>query len=138
MAPRTKAAQSCLSNLKSDLSLKRGPFPRLDDNPHVRNSLPTHWVNISKKVTVKDCSESDLESDNNDLFDFDGIGHGEEDDSDLSDSDTESDEEGDFDKICEDAVFLLFSETLQQAQRDAAEGNRKRWKEKKQCFYCFC
>ena len=63
-------------------------------------------------------------------------GHGpEEDNSDLSDSDTESDEAGDFNEIHEDAILLHFSETLQEAQRLAVEGNRKRWKEKKWTHY---
>jgi len=65
------------------------------------------------------------------------IGHGpaEEDNSDLSDSDTESNEEGNFEGINEDAALQLFSETLQKAQRDAAKGHRKRWKEKKRTQY---
>ena len=96
MAPKTKAAQSHLSNLAS-------------------KGRPSH--------------------DNDNLFDFDMIGHAsgpaEEDNSNLSDSDTESDEEGDFEEINEDAVLWLFSETLQKAQRDAAEGHRKGARRKK-------
>ena len=80
MAPKTKATQSHLSNLRTNLSLKGGPFPRPDesDGQNTGNSFP----NISKKVAVKDWPESDSESGKDDLFDFDGIGHGpKEDDS---------------------------------------------------------
>src|SRR6266481_3651742 len=141
MAPKTKAARSCLSNLKSNSSSKGGPFPRPSDDgdgPHTWNSFPRHCDIISSEVTVKDWPESDPESGDDNVFGFDGMGPGhrtEEDDSDLSDSDTESNEIGDSNEIHEDAVLLLFSETLQQAQRDAAEGNRKRWKGKKRTRY---
>ena len=138
MAPKMKATQSGISNLKPNLSSKGSPFPRpLDCNRHTRNPSPTHQGNISGEVTVEDWPQSDPESDEHHLFDFDGIGpgHGPEDNSDLSDSDTESDEAGDFNEIHKDAILLHFSETLQEAQRHAAEGNRKRWKEKKWTHY---
>jgi hypothetical protein len=146
MAPRTKAAQSHLSNLKSDLVSKGGPSPKpsdISDASHARHSF---WIqsgnHISRKVTVKDWSESnsetealdddynpetaifpgnslplDPETGTDDLFDFDGshgtgCGSEEQDDSDLSDSDTESDEEEDA-EIRENAILLLFTETLQ-------------------------
>jgi hypothetical protein len=150
MAPKTKAAQSRLSNLASKAISCPGPSD--DGDPLTGQSFPTHRGNISRKVTVEDWPESDSEAEGHefanffpgnslpfdpesceDLFDFDGLSHGpaEEDNSDLSDSDIDLNEEGEFAEINEDAKLLLFSETLQQAQIDAAEGQRRRWKEKK-------
>jgi len=89
-----------------------------------KKATQSHVSNLASKGRPSDDSDDDI-------FDFDMIGHGpaEEANPDLSDSATESDEEGDFEEINEDAVLWLFSETPQKAQIDAAKGHRKRWKE---------